>query len=99
MSLETILSYVPSIAPFIQNERITDNAINPNGSVCIQEDGQRRQVEAEISQPNLKHAAKRIAKEVGETLSEANPILDAPTGWFTGVDQASASGGEYLAGH
>jgi Flp pilus assembly CpaF family ATPase len=77
MSLETILSYVPSIAPFLANDRITDIAINPNGSVCIQEDGQRRQVEAEISQPNLKHACKRIAKEVGETLSEANPILDA----------------------
>jgi Flp pilus assembly CpaF family ATPase len=77
MSLETILSYVPSIAPFLANDRITDIAINPNGSVCIQEDGQRRRVDAEISQPNLRHAAKRIAKEVGETLSEANPLLDA----------------------
>jgi pilus assembly protein CpaF len=77
MSLETILSYVPSIAPLLANDRITDIAINPNGSVCVQEDGQRRQVEAEISQPNLKHAVKRIAKEVGETLSEANPLLDA----------------------
>jgi pilus assembly protein CpaF len=76
MSLETILSYVPSITPFLANDRITDIAINPNGSVCVQEDGQRRQVQAEISQPNLKHAVKRIAKEVGETLSEANPILD-----------------------
>ncbi len=77
MSFETILPFIPSLAPFLANDRITDLAINPNGSVCVQEDGQRRQVEAEISQPNLKHAVKRIAKEVGETLSEANPILDA----------------------
>jgi pilus assembly protein CpaF len=43
----------------------------------VQENGRRRLVEAEISQPSLKHAAKRIAKEVGESLSEANPLIDA----------------------
>jgi pilus assembly protein CpaF len=77
MSLEIIISCIPSIAPFLQNDQITDIHINPNGRVSVQENGRRRLVEAEISQPSLKHAAKRIAKEVGETLSEANPLIDA----------------------
>jgi pilus assembly protein CpaF len=77
MSLETILPFLRPIAHFIIDPGVSEVMINGDESVFIQRDGKLEPVNARIEQRYLSTAVKRIARSLGEDISESKPLLDA----------------------
>lgn len=77
MSLETILPFLQPIAHLISDAGISEVMVNGDGAVYIQRDGRLLPVEVDIDPRYLTSAVKRIARSLGEDISEARPLLDA----------------------
>ena len=77
MSLETILPFLQPIAHLITDAGISEVMVNGNGAVFIQRDGKLFPVEATMAQRYLSSAVKRIARSLGEDISNSKPLLDA----------------------
>jgi pilus assembly protein CpaF len=77
MSLETILPFLQPIAHFITDPEVSEVMVNGDQSVFIQRDGKLEPVNARIEQRYLSTAVKRIARSLGEDISESKPLLDA----------------------
>ena len=77
MSLETILPFLKPIAPLLLDPDISEVMINGNGSIFAQRRGHLEQVAIEVETRYVEQAAKRIARSLGEDISETRPILDA----------------------
>lgn len=77
MSFETILPFLQPIAEFIRDPEVSEVMVNGNEAVFIQRDGKLQPVNAKIEQRYLSTAVKRIARSLGEDISESKPLLDA----------------------
>jgi pilus assembly protein CpaF len=77
MSLETILPFLQPIAHLITDSGISEIMVNGDQSVFIQRNGRLEPVAATVEQKYLVNAVKRIARSLGEDISEAKPLLDA----------------------
>jgi pilus assembly protein CpaF len=77
MSLETILPFLQPIAHLITDSGISEVMVNGDGAIFIQRDGYVSPVEATMEQRYLSSAVKRIARSLGEDISESKPLLDA----------------------
>ena len=77
MSLETILPFLQPIAHLLTDPGISEIMVNGNQSVFIQRNGQLESVPARVEQKYLINAVKRIARSLGEDISETKPLLDA----------------------
>jgi pilus assembly protein CpaF len=77
MLFETILPFLKPIAEFIVDPSVSEVMVNGDGSVFIQRTGRLYPVDATIEQKYLSTAVKRIARSLGEDISEARPLLDA----------------------
>jgi pilus assembly protein CpaF len=77
VSLETILPFLQPIARFISDPEISELMVNGDGSVFIQRNGKLEPVSAKVEQRYLSTAVKRIARSLGEDISESKPLLDA----------------------
>lgn len=76
--LETILPFLKPIAHLITDPTISEIMVNGNASVFFQRAGKLEQLSnVELDQRHLEHAAKRIARLLGQDISEAKPLLDA----------------------
>jgi pilus assembly protein CpaF len=77
MSLETILPFLQPIADLITDPSVSEIMVNGDRSVFVQRDGRIEQVDAALEQKYLSTAIKRIARSLGEDISETKPLLDA----------------------
>jgi len=77
MSFETILPFLQPIAHLITDATISEVMVNGDQSVFIQRNGRIEPVAATVEQKYLINAVKRIARSLGEDISEAKPLLDA----------------------
>jgi len=77
MSFETILPFLQPIAVFITDPGVSEVMVNGDESVFIQRGGKLERVSARIEQRYLVTAVKRIARSLGEDISESKPLLDA----------------------
>lgn len=77
MSFETILPFLQPIALFITDPGVSEVMVNGDESVFIQRGGKLERVSARIEQRYLVTAVKRIARSLGEDISESQPLLDA----------------------
>lgn len=77
MSLETILPFLQPIASFIIDPEISEVMVNGDEAVFIQRRGKLEPVNARVEQRYLSTAVKRIARSLGEDISESKPLLDA----------------------
>ncbi|MGI9070445.1 MAG: CpaF family protein [Bryobacteraceae bacterium] len=77
MLFETILPFLKPIAEFIVDPSVSEVMVNGDGSVFIQRTGRLFPVDARIEQKYLSTAVKRMARSLGEDISEARPLLDA----------------------
>lgn len=77
MSLETILPFLQPIARFIIDPEVSEVMVNGDESVFIQRNGTLEPVNVKLEQRYLSTAVKRIARSVGEDISESKPLLDA----------------------
>ena len=77
MSLETILPFLQPIAHLITDPDISEVMVNGGAAVFIQLGGKLQPVNARIEQRSLSTAVKRIARSLGEDISESRPLLDA----------------------
>ncbi|MEA2874431.1 MAG: pilus assembly protein CpaF [Hyphomicrobiales bacterium] len=77
MSLETILPFLQPIAHLITDPSVSEIMVNGDQSVFIQRNGHMQPVEATIEPKYLSTAVKRIARSLGEDISETKPLLDA----------------------
>jgi pilus assembly protein CpaF len=77
MSLETILPFLQPIAAFISDPEISEVMVNGDEAVFVQRHGKLEPVKARVEQRYLSTAVKRIARSLGEDISESKPLLDA----------------------
>ena len=77
MSLETILPFLKPIAPLLLDPDISEVMINGNGTIFAQRHGHLEQLPVELEARHIEQAVKRIARSLGEDISETRPILDA----------------------
>ena len=77
MPLETILPFLKPIAPLLLDPDISEVMINGNGHIFAQRRGHLEQVPVELGARHIEQAVKRIARSLGEDISETRPILDA----------------------
>ena len=77
MSLETILPFLQPIASFLGDPEISEVMVNGDEAVFIQRNGKVESVNARVDQRHLATAVKRIARSLGEDISESKPLLDA----------------------
>ena len=77
MGLETILPFLQPIACFISDPEISEVMVNGDEAVFIQRHGKLEPVNARVEQRYLSTAVKRIARSLGEDISESKPLLDA----------------------
>jgi pilus assembly protein CpaF len=77
MSLETILPFLQPIARFISDPEISEVMVNGDEAIFIQRQGKLEPVNARVEQRYLSTAVKRIARALGEDISESKPLLDA----------------------
>jgi pilus assembly protein CpaF len=77
MSFETILPFLQPIAEFISDPDVSEVMVNGDQAVFIQRNGKLEPVNAKIEQRYLSTAVKRIARSLGEDISESKPLLDA----------------------
>jgi pilus assembly protein CpaF len=77
MSFETILPFLQPIASLITDPGVSEVMVNGDGAIFIQRAGRLHPVDAKIEQKYLSTAVKRIARSLGEDISESKPLLDA----------------------
>ncbi len=77
MSFETILPFLQPIASLITDPGVSEVMVNGDGAIFIQRSGRLQPVDAKIEQKYLSTAVKRIARSLGEDISESKPLLDA----------------------
>src|SRR5579875_359973 len=77
MSFETILPFLQPIASLITDPGVSEVMVNGDGAIFIQRSGKLQRVDAKIEQKYLSTAVKRIARSLGEDISESKPLLDA----------------------
>jgi pilus assembly protein CpaF len=77
MSFETILPFLHPIASLITDPGVSEVMVNGDGAIFIQRAGRLHPVDAKIEQKYLSTAVKRIARSLGEDISESKPLLDA----------------------
>ena len=77
MSFETILPFLQPIASLITDPGVSEVMVNGDGAIFIQRAGRLQPVDAKIEQKYLSTAVKRIARSLGEDISESKPLLDA----------------------
>lgn len=77
MSLETILPFLQPIAHLITDPAVSEVMVNGDGAIFVQRAGRLCPVEAKLEQKTLSTAVKRIARSLGEDISESKPLLDA----------------------
>jgi pilus assembly protein CpaF len=77
MSLETILPFLQPIAHLITDPNVSEVMVNGDGAIFMQRAGVLHRVNAKIEQRYLSTAVKRIARSLGEDISESKPLLDA----------------------
>jgi pilus assembly protein CpaF len=77
MSFETILPFLQPIASLITDPGVSEVMVNGDGAIFIQRAGRLQPVNAKIEQKYLSTAVKRIARWLGEDISESKPLLDA----------------------
>jgi pilus assembly protein CpaF len=77
MSFETILPFLQPIARLITDPGVSEVMVNGDGAIFIQRAGRLQPVDAKIEQKYLSTAVKRIARSLGEDISESKPLLDA----------------------
>jgi pilus assembly protein CpaF len=65
------------IARFISDPEISEVMVNGDEAVFIQRGGKLEPVSAKVEQRYLSTAVKRIARSLGEDISESKPLLDA----------------------
>lgn len=76
MSLETILPFLQPIAHLITDPDVSEVMVNGSAAVFIQRGCKLQAVSARIEQRYLATAVKRIARSLGEDISESRPLLD-----------------------
>lgn len=77
MSLETILPFLQPIEHLILDPSVSEVMVNGDGAIFTQRNGLLASVDAAIEPKYLTHAVKRIARSLGNDISEAVPLLDA----------------------
>ncbi|MGI9072268.1 MAG: CpaF family protein [Bryobacteraceae bacterium] len=77
MSLETILPFLQPIAHLITDPAVSEIMVNGDRAVFIQREGCLQPVNAVIEHKYLSTAVKRIARSLGQDISESKPLLDA----------------------
>ena len=77
MSFETILPFLQPIASLITDPGVSEVMVNGDGAIFIQRAGCLHPIEAKVEQKYLATAVKRIARSLGEDISESKPLLDA----------------------
>lgn len=77
MSLETILPFLQPIAHLITDPDFSEVMVNGSAAVFTQRGGTLQPVNARVEQRYLLTAVKRIARSLGEDISESKPLLDA----------------------
>lgn len=77
MSLETILPFLQPIAHVILDPGVSEVMVNGNGLIFIQRNGALSSVDATLEPKYLANAVKRIARSLGNDISESKPLLDA----------------------
>jgi pilus assembly protein CpaF len=77
MSFETILPFLQPIASLITDPGVSEVMVNGDGAIFIQRAGYLHPIEAKVEQKYLATAVKRIARSLGEDISESKPLLDA----------------------
>ena len=77
MSLETILPFLQPIAHLITDPSVSEIMVNGNASIFVQRSGRLEPVTATLEQKYLLNAVKRIARSLGEDISEEKPLLDS----------------------
>lgn len=77
MSFHTILPFLQPIANLIVDPDVSEVMVNGDGAIFIQRAGYLHLVEARVEQKYLSTAVKRIARSLGEDISESKPLLDA----------------------
>src|SRR3954454_21626176 len=77
MSLETILPFLQPIEHLILDPSVSEVMINGVGAIFTQRNGLLASVDAPIEPKYLISAVKRIARSLGNDISEAVPLLDA----------------------
>ena len=76
MTLETILPFLQPIAHLITDPGISEVMVNGDSSIFIQRDGRLSAVASVLDPKYLANAVKRIARSLGEDISESKPLLD-----------------------
>jgi pilus assembly protein CpaF len=77
MSFETILPFLQPIAHLLSDATISEIMVNGDQSIFIQRNGRFEAVAATVEQKYLVNAVKRIARSLGDDISDAKPLLDA----------------------
>jgi pilus assembly protein CpaF len=77
MSLETILPFLQPIEQVVLDPGVSEVMVNGDGAIFAQRNGLLSRVEAVLEPKYLINAIKRIARSLGNDISEAKPLLDA----------------------
>ena len=77
MSLETILPFLQPIEHVLLDPDVSEVMVNGDGAIFSQRNGRLSKVEAVLEPKYLVNAIKRIARSLGNDISEAKPLLDA----------------------
>ena len=78
MSFDVILPFLRPIAHLIQDPEVSEIMVNGSGVIFIERDGQLEEVtDVRLDARNLIVAVKKIARALGDDVSEERPILDS----------------------
>jgi Flp pilus assembly CpaF family ATPase len=78
VSFDVILSFLRPIAHLIQDPEVSEIMVNGSGVIFIERDGQLEEVtDVRLDARNLIVAVKKIARALGDDVSEERPILDS----------------------
>ena len=74
--------YLAPLVPWLEDDTVSEIAINPDGRVWIEREGQDMLEEGTPAMPvDANRLARAIAGSAGPKISEAHPILSARTDW------------------
>ena len=77
MSLETILPFLQPIEHVLLDPDVSEVMVNGDGSIFMQRSCELSLVNAVLEPKYLASAVKRIARSLGNDISETKPLLDA----------------------
>src|ERR1700761_9626404 len=77
MSLESILPFLQPIKHIILDPAVSEVMVNGDGAIFSQRHGLLTAVDARLEPKYLMNAVKRIARSLGNDISESKPLLDA----------------------